>query len=61
MLGANSFVKAGWVQDLRAHVFKHDEGDCWLVKGMVIASASIRLLYPIPACIRTGLHVLIIR
>ena len=35
MLGGDSFVKAGRVQDLRAHLFKHTSGDRWLVMGKV--------------------------
>ena len=36
MLGGNSFVKAGWVHDLRAHRFKHSTEDCWLIMGKVM-------------------------
>ena len=36
MLGGNSFVKAGWVHDLRAHWFKHPTEDRWLIMGKVM-------------------------
>ena len=35
MLGGDSFVKAGWVHGLKAHVFKNPTGDRWLVMGKV--------------------------
>ena len=35
IVGGDSFVKAGWVHSLRAHLFKHPTGDCWLVMGKV--------------------------
>ena len=35
MVGGDSFVKAGWVHSLRAHLFKHLTGDRWLVMGKV--------------------------
>ena len=35
MLGGDSFVKAGWVHHLRAHLFKHSSGDRWIVMGKV--------------------------
>ena len=42
MLGGDSFVKAGWVHALKAHLFRHTSGCRWLVMGKV--SISITLL-----------------
>ena len=36
MLGGDSFVKADWVHDLRAHQFKHSTEDHWLIVGKVM-------------------------
>ena len=41
MLSGDSLVKAGWVHDLRAHLFKHTNGDHWLVVGKVLLYFSI--------------------
>ena len=35
MLDGDSFVMAGWVHNLRAHLFKHNGDQRWLVMGKV--------------------------
>ncbi len=40
MLGCDSFVKAGWVHNPRAHLFKHSSGERWLVMGKVCLRAT---------------------
>lgn len=35
MLGGDSFVQAGWVHDLRAHVFECNNDGRWLIMGKV--------------------------
>lgn len=36
MLGADSFVKAGWVHSLRAHQYSYNTKEHWLVMGKVV-------------------------
>ncbi len=35
MVGGDSFMKAGWVHDMRAHVFSHQNEERILVMGKV--------------------------
>ena len=44
MLGGDSFVKAGWVHGLKAHVFKNPTGDRWLVMGKVNQSTNYYII-----------------
>ena len=36
MVDGNSFVKAGWVHQLKAHLFKHEAETHWLIMGTVV-------------------------
>ena len=35
MVGGDSFMKAGWVHDMRAHVFSHQNEERILVMGII--------------------------
>ena len=49
MVGGDSFMKAGWVHDMRAHVFSHQNEERILVMGKVSFIVSyifcVKILY----------------